>query len=72
MRRVQIHLDEGVDGALAAEAARQGISKAQLIRDLLVRAMPGLADDALDDDPLDDLVGTVDVDPAGVDEVVYG
>lgn len=33
MRRVQIHLEEDVDRAAAAEAARRGISKAALIRE---------------------------------------
>ena len=32
MRRINIHLDEGLDGELAAAAARLGESKAELIR----------------------------------------
>lgn len=72
MRRVQIHLGEAVDEALAAEATRRGISKAQLIRDLIEQAMPSTTDAATVNDPLDELVGTVDIDPADVDEVVYG
>ena len=70
MRRVQIHLEEAVDDALAAEAARRGISKAQLIRDMLDQVMPDTGHGT--PDPLDALVGAVDVDPADIDDVVYG
>ncbi len=37
MRRVQIHLEEDLDRAAAAEAARRGVSKAALIRTSLAK-----------------------------------
>jgi hypothetical protein len=65
MRRIQIHIEEELDAAVAAEAARRGISKAALIRACIAReigaATPPPADrwDAmigwLDDDPVDDI-----------------
>lgn len=70
MRRIQIHLDQATDDALAAEAARTGTSKAALNR-LAVSARFGRLVSA-DEDPIDRLVGSVDVEPIGVDDVVYG
>jgi hypothetical protein len=70
MRRIQIHIEEGVDDALAGWAAREGTSKAALIRRLLaerVRPVP-----AVDADPVTGLIGRLDEEPGDVDEVVYG
>jgi hypothetical protein len=39
MRRVQIHLEEALDQAAAAEADRRGISKAALIRASLTKEL---------------------------------
>lgn len=39
VRRVQIHLDEQLDCAAAAEAARRGVSKAALIRASLAKEL---------------------------------
>ncbi len=71
MKRVQIHLEEELDRAAAAEAARRGVSKAALIRASLakeLRASPPDADAAweamtgwLEDGGVDD-----------VDDVAYG
>lgn len=73
MRRVQIHLEEELDRAAAAEAVRRGISKAALIRASLAKE---LAVSSPDPDPetawaamtgwLED--GGVD----DIDDVVYG
>ena len=68
MKRLQIYIDEELDEALGAQAAREGESKAALIRRYVAERL-GPAPDA---DPLDDLVGSIDVDPAPVDDVVYG
>jgi hypothetical protein len=70
VRRIQIHLDQATDDALAAEAARTGTLQAALIR-LAVSARFGRLVSA-DEDPIDRLVGSVDVEPIGVDDVVYG
>lgn len=37
MRRIQVHIDEALDDAAEAEAARRGMSKAALIRFSLAR-----------------------------------
>jgi hypothetical protein len=70
MRRIQIYLEESVDDALQAESVRTGRSKASLIREC-VAVRFGDAN-RVPEDPLDALVGAFDVDPASIDEVVYG
>jgi hypothetical protein len=70
MRRIQIYLDERLDERLQAEAARTGRSKASLIRESVATRYEELP--ALDDDPLSRLVGAIDVEPADIDDVVYG
>ena len=68
MKRLQIYIDEALDEALAAEAARTRTSKAALIRRFVAERLgpsPGR-------DPLDELVGAYDEAPGDVDTVVYG
>lgn len=69
MRRIQIYIDEEMDERLQAEAARTGHSKASLIRESVADRLgkPG----PVERDPITRLIGSVDVEPAGVDEVVY-
>lgn len=65
MRRIQIHIDEAIDEAAEAEAARRGLSKAALIRISLARELAStkpVADNPwlalvgwLDDGPVEDL-----------------
>ncbi len=70
MRRIQIYIEEELDDALQAEAARCSRSKAALIRECVaVRYAPPAA---LEKDPLTALVGSIDAEPADVDEIVYG
>lgn len=69
MRRVQIHLEEELDRAAAAEAARRGVSKAALIRASLAKELgasspdPGAAWAAmtgwLEDGGVEDIDGVV-------------
>ena len=67
MKRLQIYIQEDLDARLAVQAAREGTSKAALIRRFVAdRLQPQKKD------PLDDLVGWIDIEPAGVDDVVYG
>jgi hypothetical protein len=69
MKRLQILIDEDLDAELARLASREGTSKAALIRAYVrdrVRPLP-----ALEDDPIWGLVGTVDAEPAPVDDIVY-
>jgi hypothetical protein len=70
MRRIQIYLEEALDEALQSEAARTGRSKASLIRECVSSRYQAQSTSSAD--PLDELIGSVDVDPADVDEVVYG
>ena len=70
MRRIQIYIDEAVDELLQAEAARTGTSKAAVIRECVAARFNERI--PLEDDPLTELVGSVDAEPADIDEVVYG
>ncbi len=72
MRRIQLHVEEELDEALAREAARRHQSKAQLMREYLWRQidLTGTVGDSLDD-----LVGLSDAEPVegeSIDDVVYG
>jgi hypothetical protein len=70
MKRLQIHIEEELDEALAAEAAARATSKAALIRGYVadnLRHRLGRRHD-----PLDELVGRYDEDPGDIDAVVYG
>ena len=69
MKRLQIYIQEELDQALAAEAARGGTSKAALIREFVADR---IGKDAVAEDSLDELVGSSDAEPAGVDDVLYG
>ena len=67
MRRLQIYIDDDMDELLAVEARREGRSKAALIR----AAVREQYSEYSTEDPLDDWVGSVDVEPADIDAVVY-
>ena len=70
MRRIQIYIQESLDDLLQVEAAKRKQSKAALIREC-VSARYG-QNLQTDKDPITDLIGSVDIDPADVDDVVYG
>jgi hypothetical protein len=71
MRRIQIHIDEELDEAVAIEAAREGVSKAALIRSFIAREIRPAAPPA--DDPWDDITGWLDDDPVDdIDDAIYG
>jgi Ribbon-helix-helix protein, copG family len=71
MKRLHIRIEEELDLALERQACTEGTSKAALIRRYIaehVKALP-----PIEEDPLWELVGaSPDVDPADIDEVVYG
>jgi len=70
MRRLQIMIDEDLDEALTVQALREGVSKAELLRRYAREHLSPLP--PIEEDPLWELVGAADVEPADVDEVVYG
>jgi len=70
MKRLQIMIDEDLDDALDRLARDEGTSKAALIRRFVrerVQPLPPLTSD-----PIWQLAGAFDFEPADVDEVVYG
>jgi metal-responsive CopG/Arc/MetJ family transcriptional regulator len=68
MRRIQLYMDEGLDDALSAAAARSGRSRSELVR-AAVRTWLGERDDV---DPIDELIGAVDIEPVDdLDSVIY-
>jgi hypothetical protein len=73
MKRLQIMIEEELDAELGIQAAREGVSKAALIRRYVgdrLRPLP-----PLEEDPLSKLVGMIKVgspdDSSRIDEVVY-
>jgi hypothetical protein len=71
VRRIQIHLDEVLDDALEAEAARRGVSKAALIREGMTRQLGPVVSEP--EDPWQAIAGWLDDDPVDdIDEVIYG
>ncbi len=63
-------IEEDLDEALAAQALREGTSKAALIRRHMRNALRPLP--PLDEDPLWGMAGVDSFEPAEIDEVVYG
>ena len=71
MRRLQIHLDEPVDEALARAASRRGVSKAAVIRAALARELSD-AEVPAAEDPWAALIGCLDSEPVDdIDSVIY-
>ena len=69
VKRLQIYIEEELDEALGARAAREHTSKAALIRAIVAERF---AERAGRPDPLDAIVGVDAGEPANVDDVVYG
>jgi len=70
MKRLQIMIEEELDAELERLAGQRRTSKAALIRQfvrLAITPLPPLAED-----PIFLMAGVDDVDPAPVNEVVYG
>jgi len=71
MKRLQIHIEEELDDALAVEAARRHTSKAALIRQAVAaRYAPAALDDGLQ--ALSGIVEGHPDDSSSIDDVVYG
>lgn len=77
VERLQIMLDRDLYEELCRRALDQGVSKAELIRRAVRAAYPPTELPPLEQDPLFELFGLIDVEPAAqseptVDEVIYG
>lgn len=71
MRRIQLYMEPDIDDALTAAAAKRGTSRSALMRDA-VRALLD-AEQPTGDDPVDALIGWLDVEPDDdIDAVIYG
>ena len=70
MRRIQTHIQQDLDDVLQIEATKRKRSKASLIREFVSARYGG--DSRPNSDPLTALIGTVDIDPEDVDDVIYG
>jgi hypothetical protein len=70
VKRLQIMIDEDLDAALGRLALQEGTSKAALIRRFVRQNVQPLP--PLEEDPIWLMVGDIDVEPADIDEVVYG
>ena len=73
MKRLQIMIEEDLDAELEIQAAREGVSKAALIRRYVGERLRPLP--PLEQDPLSELVGMIkggsQDDSSRIDEVVY-
>jgi hypothetical protein len=70
MRRLQIMIEDDAYETLNAQAAREHVSKASLIRRYVrlgLRPLPAIAED-----PLASLAASASFEPADVDESIYG
>ncbi len=74
VKRLQIMIEEELDAELGVQAAREGVSKAALIRRYVGERLRPLP--ALEGDPLWEIVGMIPGgspdDSSRIDEVVYG
>jgi len=68
MKRLQI-LEEEFDEALTVQVLREGVSKAELLRRYARQHLDPLP--PIEEDPIWQMVGVEDCEPADVDEVVY-
>ena len=69
MKRLQIMIDEDLDQILERMALDEGTSKAALIRRFVRERVSPLP--PIEEDPLWEMVGDLDFEPASVDDVVY-
>ena len=71
MRRIQLYMEPDIDDALTAAAAKRGMSRSALMRDAVSALLD--ADKPVEPDPIDALVGWLDVEPTDdIDAVIYG
>lgn len=71
MRRIQLYMEPDIDDALTAVAAKRGVSRSALMRDAVRTLLE--SDGPAEADPIDALVGWLDVEPSDdIDAVIYG
>ncbi len=72
MRRIQLYIDEDVDQALTAEAARLGTSRSEVVRAAVRTALVAYFAGTVD--PVEEFIGSIaDVEPVDdIDAIVYG
>ena len=72
MRRIQLYIDEDVDQALTAEAARLGTSRSEVVRAAVRTALGAYFAGTVD--PVEEFIGSIaDVEPVDdIDAIVYG
>ncbi len=70
MRRIQLYIDDDLDDALSAEAARLGTSRSAVVRDTMRRSLSTSVDSLRD--AVDEMIGWIDVEPDDdIDSVIY-
>ncbi|WP_419845135.1 CopG family transcriptional regulator [Candidatus Poriferisocius sp.] len=70
VRRIQLYMDDDLDHALTAEAARSGRSRSELVRMAVRQSLEHKL--TVDPDPIDALIGSVDIDPIDdIDAAIY-
>lgn len=68
VRRIQLYFEEEMDDELASEAARRGLSKAALVRDLVRQTFHQSGQD-----PIDSVIGMGTGEPVdNIDAAIYG
>ena len=70
MRRINLYIEVKTDDALELQARLERVSKAALIRRFVEGGLGRSGGPP--PDPIDALVGDLDLEPADIDEVVYG
>ena len=70
VRRIQLYMDDDLDHALNAEAARSGRTRSELVRMAVRQSLEHAL--TVDPDPVDALIGSVDIDPIDdIDAAIY-
>lgn len=70
MRRIQLYMDDDLDHALTAEAARSGRTRSELVRMAVRQSLEHAL--TVEPDPVDALIGSVNIDPIDdIDAAVY-
>ena len=70
VRRIQLYMDDDLNHALTAEAARSGRTRSELVRMAVRQSLEHELTES--PDPIDALIGSVDIDPIDdIDAAIY-